>query len=319
MKVAELLESRRQMWRELEEMCGAGRSAGPRAKDACSVTRFSALYRAACADLALAEAHQFPPSTVRYLHRLVGRAHNRLYRSQSFTFSTWIQQLLVNVPQRLFNDIFLRVTFCVFWGVFLLSAYMAYNTPGFAEQVAGKEMIQYAEESFSEPPWELSIEGRVDTVAAYILHNGSIGLRCFAFGLIFAVGGLYITVYNASALGALFGHMATVSQWDNFSEFVTAHAPFELTAIVLSAAAGMRMGFSLVDTQGLRRIDSLRRGGQEAMPVMCAAIIMFLLAAIIEGLLSPSASPYWAKAGVAVLSTGLLMFYFVGLGYPRGE
>ena len=319
MKVAKLLESRRENWLELEDLCTPGAGAGRRARDARSVSRFSALYRAACADLALAEAYQLPPGTVRYLHRLVGRAHNRLYRSQSFTLSTWTRQLLVDVPQRLFNDNFLRLAFCVFWGVFLLSAYMAYTSPGYAERVAGKEMIQQVEESFSRPPWELGMEGRAAMVGFYILNNASIGLRCFAFGLIFAVGGLYITVFNAAALGAVFGHMATVSQWDNFSQFVTAHGPFELTAVVLSAGAGMRMGFSLVDTHGLKRSQSLRRAGQEAMPVMCAAVIMFLLAALIEGFLSPSAAPYWIKAAVAVLSTGLLMFYFVGLGYPRGE
>ena len=57
-------------------------------------------------------------------------------------------------------------------------------------------------------------------------------------------------------LGAAFGHMGTVEQRDNFFQFVTAHGPFELTAIVLSAAAGMRLGFSLVDThgQGVERI-----------------------------------------------------------------
>jgi uncharacterized membrane protein SpoIIM required for sporulation len=81
----------------------------------------------------------------------------------------------------------------------------------------------------------------------------------------------------------------------------------------------MRLGFSLIDTHGIKRSHSLRRAGEETMPVMSAAIIMFLLAALIEGFLSPSAAPYWVKALVAVLSTGLLMVYFVGLGYPRGE
>ena len=41
------------------------------------------------------------------------------------------------------------------------------------------------------------------------------------------------------------------------------------------------------------------------------------LAALIEGFLSPSSAPYWIKAAVAVLSSGLLMAYFVVLGYPR--
>ena len=156
-------------------------------------------------------------------------------------------------------------------------------------------------------------------VGFYIFNNPSIGLRCFAFGLLFGIGGLYITVYNAAFLGASFGYMATRPQAENFFHFVTAHGPLELTAIVLSAAAGMRLGFSLVDTRGYGRAASLRLAAGEAMPTMCAATLMFVVAALIEGFLSPSAAPYWVKAGVAILSSAMLMFYFVILGYPRGE
>jgi hypothetical protein len=85
----------------------------------------------------------------------------------------------------------------------------------------------------------------------YINHNTGIGLRCFAFGLFFGIGGLFAVVFNAASLGTTFGHMARVPQSENFYEFVTAHSPFEFTAIVLSAAAGMRLGFSVVQTNGL--------------------------------------------------------------------
>ena len=62
-------------------------------------SRFGALYRAACADLALAYAYQLPQNTVQYLHRLVGRAHNQLYRSRRFEFAKWADMLLFDVPQ----------------------------------------------------------------------------------------------------------------------------------------------------------------------------------------------------------------------------
>ena len=39
--------------------------------------------------------------------------------------------------------------------------------------------------------------------------------------------------------------------------------------------------------------------------------------ALIEGFLSPSTAPYPVKAAVAALSTGMLLFYFVVLGYPQ--
>ena len=46
-------------------------------------------------------------------------------------------------------------------------------------------------------------------------------------------------------------------------------------------------------------------------------MVLFFLAALIEGFVSPSYLPYWFKAMVAVLTSGSLMFYFVILGYPR--
>ena len=45
---------------------------------------------------------------------------------------------------------------------------------------------------------------------------------------------------------------------DHFFEFVTAHGPFELTAIALAAGAGLRLGVGLFATAGLTRLDSVR-------------------------------------------------------------
>lgn len=319
MRVSDLLQSRQKNWGELESLCVRLETWKGLRRDPAGATRFAALYRSLCADLALAEAYQLPPETVRYLHRLVGRAHNQLYRSRQFTISAWTRSLLVDVPRRLFGDNCLRLAFCIFWGAFLVAALLAARQPGFTEQLLGKEMIQQMEEMYATPVRELDPAGRGLMLGFYVFNNAGIGLRCFAFGLVFGVGGVLVTVYNATQLGAVFGHMSTVGQWGNFSEFVTAHGPFELTAIVLSAAAGMRMGFALVDTGGLRRIAALERAAGEAMPVACAAVLLFVLAALIEAFISPSPLPYGVKAGVAVLSAALLMLYFVGLGMPRGD
>jgi uncharacterized membrane protein SpoIIM required for sporulation len=80
----------------------------------------------------------------------------------------------------------------------------------------------------------------------------------------------------------------------------------------------MRLGFSLIATGGLSRVASLRKAAFEAMPAAGAAVVLFCLAALIEGFVSPSALPYEAKAAVAVASTALLLIYVVGLGaLPR--
>jgi uncharacterized membrane protein SpoIIM required for sporulation len=319
MKVSELLESRRVNWRELEQLCAMMEGGSRRRVPAGTAARFSVLYRAACADLALADAYQLPPDTVQYLHQLVGRAHNQLYRSRTFNVSSWVDRLFVEVPRRLFADNCLRLAFCVFWGVFLMSGMMAYRSPEFAEALIKKPFMIRLEEDFARPVSNRPPGMGPGMAGFYIFNNASIGLRCFAFGLLLGVGGLFATVFNASFLGACFGYMGTLPQHENFFDFVTAHGPFELTAVVLSSAAGMRLGFSLVDTQGFTRTASLRRAADESVPTVCAAIIMFLLAALIEGFLSPSAAPYPVKAAVGVTSAAMLMYYFVFLGYPRGD
>ena len=319
MKVSDLLQARRKDWSELETLCIHYESKSNVRREPERLTRFAALYRCLCADLALAEAYQLPPEVTRYLHRLVGRAHNQLYRSREFTVSTWARTLLYEVPQQLFHDSYLRLAFCIFWGAFLLSAVLATTQPGFSEAVLGAEQMQQMEEMYEKPLSELPQTERGAMLGFYVFNNAGIGLRCFAFGLVFGIGGMLVTLYNAVNLGTVFGHMSTLKQWDNFAEFVTAHGPFELTAIVLSAAAGMRMGFSLINTGGLRRILALQRAAAEATPVACVGVLLFIMAAMIEAFVSPAPIPYEYKAGVAVLSAGLLMFYFVGLGMPQEE
>ncbi len=317
MKVAELLAQRHRNWSELQRMCMQMQGRSQRKFPPDMLTRFAALYRSACADLALADAYQLPPNTVQYLHRLVANAHNQLYRSRSFDIRSWSRTLLVDVPQRLFGDNSLRAAFLLFFGLFVISFVLAANSRDMAEVILG-DMAAELEDGHSTPFDQRASMGGVMT-GYYIQHNAYIGLRCFAMGvLLLGLGGLIEVSFNGVVLGAAFGYMSTVqsASKEYFFEFVTAHGPFELTAIVLSAAAGIRLGFSIVNTRGLTRAASLRRAGRETLPIMMAAVILFCLAALIEGNISPSTMPYVVKTLVGALSCLLLMVYFVLLGLP---
>ncbi len=332
MKVAKLVESRRDNWRQLDELC-AQMESSRRRRDPRMIVRFAGLYRSVCADLALAESYQLPPNTVAYLHKLVARAHSQLYRSRRFNFQWWKQELLYSVPPRLLADKTLWLAATLFWGMFIFSMILAAEfslpghappVPGYAERVLTEDVILQMEDSFAEPLGGRGIEVDLYMAGYYIFHNTGIGLKCFAAGMVFGVGGLFAVVFNAAFLGAAFGVMLRLYREGNptgehFFQFVTAHGPFELTAIVFSAAAGMRLGFSLIETNGLSRGESLYQAGKQAMPTMGAAIILFFLAAGIEGFISPSALPYGIKVLVAAISTAMLVFYIVMLGWPRQE
>jgi uncharacterized membrane protein SpoIIM required for sporulation len=323
MRIAELLEKRRQGWLELERMCDALlASRFPFSNNGSMVSRFSALYRAACTDLSMAEQYQLPPATVEYLHRLVGRAHSQLYRSTPFAKNRWLQYIGKIAPQSIFRDPCVKVAFVVFFGLFTLSAILAWKEesfPGFAERILGAKKMKSMKESFSRP-----LEGNFDHFIAssgfYIIHNTSIGLQCFALGPLI-LPSLCALGFNAVDLGASFGYMARsdVDEGDVFFQFVTAHGVFELTAIALAAGSGLRLGVGLFATFGLRRLDSFRLNAERALPIILASVALFFMAAFTEGFVSPSPLPYFIKAAVAILSSGMLMYYFVVLGYPRPD
>lgn len=357
MNVAKILQQRQQSWGELERLCDSMQLRGrteksvkrqwklkrktaskipdanhskdavaavtdPVAAGAPGVVKFASLYRSACADLALSRAYQMPPSTEAYLQRLVARAHNQLYRSESMDPRSWATVLFTEAPQRIFRDPCVRLAAIVFFGLFTLSMLMARNEThfqNFATSVVGVEQLEAVEEMYREPLVG-SLDHYVNAAAFYIRHNTAIGLVCFGLGIL-VLPCLFQLAFNAVTLGTTFGYMArsNVDGSENFFHFVTAHGPFELTAIVLAAAAGLKLGVGLFHTNGLTRVDSVRLAGFDALPIMASSAALFVLAALTEGFLSPSPLPYLVKCGWAIFSSGLISFYFVVLGFPRQE
>jgi uncharacterized membrane protein SpoIIM required for sporulation len=323
MKVAELIENRKPMWSELEQLCEI--ASRPRQNlSSASVSRMAALYRAACADLALAESYQLPPNTVEYLHRLVAQAHNQLYRTRKYQWRVWYKRILEDTPRLIFHDGCVQLSTLLFWGLFVVAAFLAFDNqiwPGFAESVVGTDALEQVEAMYK----GFGDRGRgMNPFMAgfYVKHNATIGLTCFVM-MLFILPGLITLSFNAVFLGAIFGYMYRPELGDagmNFKNFVTAHGPFELTAIVLSAGAGLRIGMGWLSTGGLRRSDSLLKSAREALPIAMTAVVLFVLAALIEGFISPNTEqyfPWWAKGLIAWLSSALLMIYLVVLGYPR--
>lgn len=321
MPVLQLIESRRDNWRELSRLCNRLQGLSTRQIPAADLTRFAALYRAACADRALADAYQLPPDLIDALDRLVARAHNLLYRTPPTRWEVWLHLVLRDAPRRIFRDRCVQFVMLAFWlvlGLALLLARSETLWPDFAADLLTEQQLTRLETDFAERLEGFSEAKNLARAGFYIRNNAGIGLKCFALGILI-VPGMLITLHNAAMIGASFGHMASLNTdaRDHFFEFVTAHAPFELTAIALSAGAGLRLGLSWMQTDGWTRSAGLKRGAERMLPVAAAAVVLFILAAFIEAFVSPSALPYAAKAGVAIVSTLLLLVYFLVLGSRR--
>src|SRR5262249_56645652 len=98
--------------------------------------------------------------------------------------------------------------------------------------------------------------------------------RCFAAGLFAGLGGLFFLAYNGVFSGALAGYLASRGLSPTFFSFIVTHAAFELTAIVLSGAAGLRIGHALLAPGRYSRLHSLVLARRETvnLPYGAAAL-----------------------------------------------
>ncbi len=318
-RAAHYLARRQRAWADVEDLLTHAKTDGTkrRRQQLPEAVRFSSLYRAACADLALADAYHLPANTVRYLHRLVARAHLRFYRRLAIDWQRISYQLLVEVPGRLYGDGCLRVALLSFYGTFLLSALFGALVPEQAVSYIGEGMSDDLREMYAEPPNRREAEDGAAMYGFYITNNVGITLACFASGIFAGIGSLLWLAANGVFLGFCFGYMVTVdtATSEHFFEFVTAHGPFELTGIALGGAAGLRLGLGIIRTRGLPRLESLMNSARDSVPIITVAAILVATAAPIEAFISPSGLPWWAKGFVCIFCIIVILVYLVGFGY----
>lgn len=327
MTVAELIAKREPEWRELEDLVRElDKPVFRRRVDPDTIARFLQLYRAVCSDLALSKSYNLPYDTVARLNVLVRKAYGSLYRTTHRPNRSFWGVVLFEAPRWIITDSAFLLSFFLFWGVFLTCQFWAQIDPNFAADVVGRGMLDRLEDMYS-VEFDGNVLDSLPSTFGYISHNGGIGLKCFVFGALGVIPGLWVLVSNAAALGSCFGYMlgdvCPAMASTRFWEFTRAHGPFELTAIVLAAGAGIRIGWGGVSTCGYGRVEALRRAGVKASPMLFLGLLFFCIAAALEAFVSPNAmewlddygaTSYQVKLAIHWISAFLLCFYFLGLG-----
>jgi uncharacterized membrane protein SpoIIM required for sporulation len=123
----------------------------------------------------------------------------------------------------------------------------------------------------------------------YIMHNVGISFQCFAAGLMLGIGSLVMVGYNGLLFGAVAGFLVTRGDSERFFSFVCTHAAFELTAIVLSGAAGLKLGHAVLAPGRLTRTQALMQASRDTSPVVFCFFAFLIIAAAIEA--------FWSSAG----------------------
>jgi uncharacterized membrane protein SpoIIM required for sporulation len=291
-------------WRALE--AALGRAGGrPERLGAAGVLELGGLYRAAAADLALAR-RLFPgdPLTAR-LEALVMRARQVVYadvgvRRSGLAFARRGYWRLV--AER-------RLALGVAAALLLGGAAFAFVW-GWLDPDAAAGLVPGAFIDGADPPRGdrgLTTAQSASFSSEIFTNNIRVTFLSFGAGLLFAVGGAFLLVYNGLILGAVLGVAAAHGNLGQLGRLVVAHGVLELSCIVVAGAAGLKMGWALVAPGPGTRRAALAAQARPAMAVVLGTAPWLVVAGLVEGYVSPAG---WGGAGPYAVGLGLGLLYW---------
>lgn len=285
------------------------------------VRDFVADYRSLSSDLArLRTASRDTEATeLFYLSRLVGAAHNLLYRERGMTARDVARFVLRDVPREIRRSA----------GPILLAAVMLF----LPALIAGVAVIQHPEVAATFIPagmLDRAEEGirRAEAGSGYIedpqvfrpvmasgiiRNNIQVTFFAFAAGITAGIGTALALLLNGVSFGGVIGLYQSKGILPLLVAFVAPHGVLELTAICIAGGGGFLIAAAILIPGMRTRRRALAENGRRAIVLIAGSTMLLVVAGTIEGLISPI--PYWPlQWKLAVAAVTAIALY----GYLRG-
>lgn len=314
MDYAGFLAIRERGWTEFENRL-AEAQARPGAVSYEDLEFLAVRYRQILHDSGLANARFPGTGAARRLARLAVVATRLLHQEPGESSASFLRFWTDSFP-RAFRRNLANTLASVF--LFLVGAAfglgLAAVQPTVATAVLGPEAISGLRDGHL---WTESIVRSVPpsiSSSAIARNNLSVALIGWAGGALAGIGALYILLMNGFLLGAVFGVTLHYSLAGRLLEFVSAHGPLEITLILVTSGAGLRMGRAIVEVSDGPRRDALKAAAGDALRILLGSLPWFVPLGLIEGFVSGSND---VTPGVkAALGLGLLGLFLTTAWNP---
>ncbi|NNC13102.1 stage II sporulation protein M [Planctomonas sp. JC2975] len=124
----------------------------------------------------------------------------------------------------------------------------------------------------------------------------------------------YILLQNAINLGLAAGIFTHFGRTDVMFSYILPHGLLELTSLFVAAAAGLRIFWAWVAPGPRTRGQALAQEGRALFAVAVGSAISLFCSGLIEGFVTPSGLPVWAKITIGAVALGAFLFYMLVVG-----
>lgn len=308
MDIQTFIRKNQDSWKELEQLILLFERRGPASAE--QIDRLIALYRKTSAHLAYAQTYYPHDKISVFLNDLVGRAHHvvfaepskRMHRVAAFFRAVFVGLLLERrwfVLAAMF--IFIMGGVAGFLAVHSdpLNLYTVIPEP-IAHAVDPERTGQHHDE------W-------LNAVASAEIMTNNIRVAALAFvgGITFGLLTVYMLLYNGILIGALFAVFLNADRGYVFWAYILPHGIIELAAIFIAGGAGLYMGYRMICPGRYSRKYQFIRSVRESALLLLGTIPMFVIAAVIEGYVTPSSLSLGAKYMFALFTLVALCVYLI--------
>ena len=146
------------------------------------------------------------------------------------------------------------------------------------------------------------------------LNNWWVSVQCIAAAILLGIPIPWMLFQNALNLGANAALMFDAGKGDVFLSLIIPHGLLELTAVFLSGAVGMRLGWSVVSPGNRPRAQVLAERGRAVVAVAIGLFGVLLVSAMIEAFVTPAPLPTAVRIGIGIAAEIAFLAYIFHFG-----
>ncbi len=265
----------------------------------------------------LSYAKTFYPksNTEFYLNGLASQAHQKIYKTKKESKNRIISFWKTEFPYMFYyHQRSLLVAFLVFAFFTAIGAFSAANEGDFVRSILGDGYVNMTLENIEndDPMAVYKQMGEFNMSLGITINNIRVAILAFAFGILFGVGTLFITMQNAIMLGSFqYFFYEKGLLWES-ARTIWIHGTIEISVIIVAACAGLVLAKGMLFPGTYTRMESFRRGVINGLKIMLSTVPFFILAGFLEGYVTRHTEmPDWLAICIITASLALIIFYYV--------
>lgn len=300
-----------QMWQRLDVL--SRRARHPKTLAPAELDELFVLYQRAATNLSYVRTALGDPALLARLTRLVAAAHGAIYGqpirgrrsvrrffAEGFPGALWHQRWFV-----------VAATVLTFAPALALGVWISHSPKAYEATAPAAVREAYVNREFED---YYSSEPAAQFASEVFTNNVRVAAFAFAAGILLCVLTGWILVQNGLNLGLAAGLFAVAGQQTRFWGLIIPHGLIELSAVIVAGAAGLRLGWTVIDPGDRTRAHALADEGRRAALVLMGVVLMLALAGTIEGFVTGRGTPTTVRVVLGVAVAGGFWAYAVVFG-----